>query len=182
MIDKLLNVIELFNNSNLWKAEDILRQNEYKKLMKYCKYSKNKKNKMYIYFYLGIAHHYVEKNYEEAKKYYIMAAEKGNPNAILRIRCIEKKIAEKKRDITMSKFKNLCEIEKIKHTITDNFQCQICKGDYKTIINLNCRNKYEHLYCQKCSLKWYKENSLTCLLCMCPIDPDNISLNISYKP
>ena len=31
MIDKLLNVIELFNNSNLWKAEDILRQNEYKK-------------------------------------------------------------------------------------------------------------------------------------------------------
>jgi TPR repeat protein len=130
---------------------------------------------------LGIYYENIEKNYEEAKKYYIMAAEKGNPNAILRIRCIEKKIAEKKRDITMSKFKNLCEIEKIKHIIADNFQCQICKGDYKIIINLNCCNKYEHLYCQKCSLKWYKENSLTCLLCMCPIDPDNISLEYSSK-
>ncbi len=42
-------------------------------------------------------------------------------------------------------------------------------------------NKYEHLYCQQCLLEWYKENSLTCLLCMCPIDPDNISLEYSAK-
>jgi hypothetical protein len=110
-----------------------------------------------------------------------MAAEKGNFDAIPKIQYIEKKIAEKKRDIIMSKLQNLCEIEKIKHTIADNFQCQICKGDYKTIINLNCSNKYKHLYCQKCSLEWYKENSLTCLLCMCPIDPDNISLEYSAK-
>ncbi len=33
-------------------TKDILRQNEYEKLMKYCKYSKNKKDRIYIYIYL----------------------------------------------------------------------------------------------------------------------------------
>jgi TPR repeat protein len=124
---------------------------------------------------LGVYYHSVEKNYEEAKKYYLMAIDKGESNSILNMKNLEKKIVEMKRDKIMSKLTNLCGIEKIKYIIGDNFQCQICKGDYKIIINLNCCDKYEHLYCQECLLKWYEENSLFCLLCMCPIDQDNIT-------
>ena len=82
MIEELLKILNLFDNSPFYEYENIIKNNKYKKLKKYCQYAKSKKNTNDFYYYLGNAFCCVEKNYEEAIKYYKMAIDKNNSSAM----------------------------------------------------------------------------------------------------
>lgn len=110
MIEKLIKVLNTFNASDASDAKTVIINNGYKQLKNYCKYAKSNKNKTHFYFYLAIVYHWIEQNYDEAKKYYLMAIDKNNVDAMVDFgyyfEKIEKNYTEAKKYYMMAIEKN----------------------------------------------------------------------------
>ncbi len=147
---------------------------------------------------LGVYYHNIEENYEEAKKYYLMAINKCSLEAIYNLgvyyHYTEKNYEEAKKYYLMAidkghlnakdnlkKIENKIFLQKInkntKYEQIDKSEiCLICKCEKNVLINFNCDEKRDHYYCHKCVNKWYKDNDLKCLLCFCEINANRVKI------
>jgi TPR repeat protein len=142
--------------------------NEKKRFIAILKYKKKsiRQNLFLEYYY-----HYVEKNYDEMKKYYGLAIEMGNNKAINKLFLYEKEIF----------IQNISQNTSYKNMSIINVQneCLICNVDtFQYMINTKCNNKYDHYYCFDCFKQWYKNNKNKCIACINTLIIDNFNLAI----
>ncbi|ATZ81078.1 hypothetical protein BMW23_1033 [Bodo saltans virus] len=80
-------------------------------------------------------------------------------------------------------FRNLNEIElqkifKNKFIKNKNFVeiCCICNENTNMMLNLKCKNVFNHCYCTDCYFEWYSKNKKTCVQCTNKFEVENIFL------
>ena len=78
---QLNDVLKIINNVYYYNEKaKAIKNNNYKKLFKYCLYEND--NDTYKNLYLGLYYQYVDKNYELMRKYYLMEIDAGNGDAM----------------------------------------------------------------------------------------------------
>ena len=93
---------------------------------------------------LGNYYHYIEKNYDEMKKYYLMAVEKGHIKAMNDLGYYYKTI-ENNHDISKKYLSTLLKSSNIKK------ECDVCyEEEHKEMYYTNCNI---HSICLDCSIK-----------------------------
>jgi hypothetical protein len=91
-------------------------------------------------------------------------------------------------DLITGNENNIQELKKIFKNIEKNknmdYACIICMSrccdnaddNNNVMLNLKCKNKYDHYYCIKCFCKWFRNNSKKCVLCFSEFKTENCFL------